>query len=316
MFLAALFLLILILVGRRTEGPLWQRLSARFSLAKAIAVRFRVRTALVAIAVLALYMGWEIHAWRTWRLRTIYEERVARAIKGKHDNQVSLARLQRDFARLSEEERLTPGDDFAPEIGYYRTKAAIAAERAALKHRWEREAAQLSALVFAHEARKSKYEQAVNEPWRAVEPDGPLPERLRLHSVDYWWAVGDYSRALASYDELVRNYPDYADAYMGSAWIRATCPDAQYREGKLAVASATRACELTKWKDIGALGILAAACAEAGDLVQAMELQRKVVAMAAPAEAKPYQERLELYAEGKAYRETGASRPRLAHRSR
>ena len=167
-FLAALSLLILILVGRRAESPVWQRLSARFSLAKAIAVRFRVRTALVAIAVLALYMGWEIHAWRTWRLRTIYEERVARAIKGKHDNQASLERLQRNFARLSEEERLTPGDDFAPEIGYYRTKAAVAAERAALKHRWEREAAQLFSLVATYDARSANMNRQSTtrgEPW-------------------------------------------------------------------------------------------------------------------------------------------------------
>ena len=122
--------------------------------------------------------------------------------------------------------------------------------------------------------------------------------------------------ALASYDELARNYPDYADAHMGSAWIRATCPDAQYREGKLAVASATCACELTKWKDIGALGILAAACAQAGDFAQAVSLQQKVVAMTAPQDAKPYQERLDLYAEGIAYRETGALRPRLARTDR
>ena len=35
----------------------------------------------------------------------------------------------------------------------------------------------------------------------------------------------------------------------GRAWIRATCPQAQYRDGKQAVEAATRACELTDWKN-------------------------------------------------------------------
>ena len=301
-FLAALLLLILILVQtRRSEGPLRRRLSAPFSLAKAIAVRFRVRTALAAVAILGLYLGWEIHAWRTWRLQAFYSERAAQAGGGQINNQAILELRQKDLARLSQEERLSPADDFAPEIGYYRTRAARAAERAVLKDQWEREAARLSAIIAAYDERKRKYEQAVADPWKAVEPDGPMPEPIRGLSVEHWLAVRDYSRALAGYDELARTYPDYVEAHATSAWIRATCPDARYRDGKLAVASATRACELTNGKDTGALAILAAAWAEAGDFAQAVKWQQKVVAMTQGAEL--YQEQLELYAAGKAYRQ-------------
>ena len=40
-----------------------------------------------------------------------------------------------------------------------------------------------------------------------------------------------------------------ARAHGSRAWLWSTCPDAKYRDGKKAVASATRACELTDWND-------------------------------------------------------------------
>ena len=148
-----------------------------------------MRTALAAIAILGLYLGWEIHAWRTWRLRAFYLGQAAQAGGGQINNQAILEQRQKDLARLSQ--RLPPADDFAPELGYYRTKAAVAAERAVLKDQWEREAARLSAIIAAYEERKRKYEQAVADPWRTVEPDGPLPEPMRGLSVEHWLAVRD-----------------------------------------------------------------------------------------------------------------------------
>jgi hypothetical protein len=55
----------------------------------------------------------------------------------------------------------------------------------------------------------------------------------------------------------------------------ATCPDARYRDGKLAVAAATRAAELTNWKDRNVLETLAAAYAEAGDFASAVHWQQR-----------------------------------------
>ena len=108
---------------------------------------------------------------------------------------------------------------------------------------------------------------------------------------------------LAAYDELARAYPDLVEAHSASAWIRATCRDAQYRDGKLAVASATRACELTNWQDTGALGALAAACAEAGDFAAAVKWQQRAIAMDSGARnAVNLQARLDLYLAGKPYR--------------
>ncbi len=81
-----------------------------------------------------------------------------------------------------------------------------------------------------------------------------------------------------------------------SAWIRATCPDSQHRDGRLAVASATRACELTNWKDTDALILLAAAFAEAGDFAEAVKWQQNVVSLTAnQSTADALRDRLALY---------------------
>ena len=58
-----------------------------------------------------------------------------------------------------------------------------------------------------------------------------------------WHAKREFDRAIAGYNEMRRLDPDLARAYRDRAWLWATCPDAKYRDGNRASASATLACE-------------------------------------------------------------------------
>jgi len=90
-----------------------------------------------------------------------------------------------------------------------------------------------------------------------------------------WAALGRFDKALADYDEAIRIDAKCACALGSRAWIWATCPDGRYRDGKRAVESATRACELTARRDAQMLEVLAAAYAEAGDFESAVTWQTR-----------------------------------------
>ena len=89
------------------------------------------------------------------------------------------------------------------------------------------------------------------------------------------------------------------------AWVRATCPDSSLRDGKEAVSLATKACELTNWKESSWIDTLAAAYAESGEFQRAIQFQEQALSLGSPSESeqKGMQERLALYEQSQPYRE-------------
>jgi tetratricopeptide (TPR) repeat protein len=117
-----------------------------------------------------------------------------------------------------------------------------------------------------------------------------------------WHYKNDYDRAIDDYNEAVKLDPGNAKAHSSRAWLWATCFDENYRDGKRAVESATRACELTNWNDSKCLGTLAAAWAEAGDFDEAVKWQTKALEIAPKEQKEDLLARFKLYQEKKPYR--------------
>jgi Zn-dependent protease len=117
--------------------------------------------------------------------------------------------------------------------------------------------------------------------------------------------LGKWHAARSDYQQLIEMNGNSASAHNGLAWLLATCPADDLRDGREAVAHATLACNLSRWINPSAIGTLAAACAEAGDFAQAVRWQTR--ANANPAYRKAYgdeatQARLRLYEQGVPFR--------------
>lgn len=116
---------------------------------------------------------------------------------------------------------------------------------------------------------------------------------------------GEYERAVSDYREAIRLDPSNHAAYNSLGWLRATCPKEEIRNGKEAVAEATKACELTGWGDWRTIDTLAAALAEAGDFQKALDYQKRAVSMKEPTEEDRarMRRRLALYERQEPFRE-------------
>jgi tetratricopeptide (TPR) repeat protein len=128
-----------------------------------------------------------------------------------------------------------------------------------------------------------------------------------------WSDKGGPDRAIAAYRDAVQAAPRYADAHHSLAWLLAAGPDG-VRDGKRAVEHATRACELTGWKNPVFIDTLAAAYAEAGDFDKAIEYQKKTLTFPEYEKrfGKPGQERLQLYSQKKPFRDPTLARRKVA----
>jgi hypothetical protein len=85
---------------------------------------------------------------------------------------------------------------------------------------------------------------------------------------------------LADNREALRVDPKRASVHAALAWLQATCPDPQYRDGKAALANANKAYEITGGADWSFIDTLAAAYAENGDFKAAQQWAANAIEMA------------------------------------
>jgi len=116
----------------------------------------------------------------------------------------------------------------------------------------------------------------------------------------------EYSAIIADYEAAVHFDPNNASALKDLAWLLAVCPAREHRNAIRAIKLATRACELTSWKNHEDVSTLAAAYSEIGDFEAAVNSQKKAAELLpenCPPELRAnYESRLEVYESRKPYR--------------
>jgi len=131
--------------------------------------------------------------------------------------------------------------------------------------------------VFVHQRKFDLAIQDLNTVLR-LRPGVLLAQVLRGILCEH---LGDYSRALTDCDRVVSITPSLplnrAFAQNSRAWLRATCPNASFRNGKQAVADAKSACDETSWRETAYIDTLAAAHAEAADFDSAIQFEQRAI---------------------------------------
>jgi Tfp pilus assembly protein PilF len=118
----------------------------------------------------------------------------------------------------------------------------------------------------------------------------------------------DFERAVVSFTEALKYAPDLPDALNSLAWLLAVDKTFEAYNPQKAVQLATRACELTEFKEPQILDTLAVTYAAIGKFPEAVETAKKAVQLARDHKdkqlAERIQTRLKLYKNNRPYTET------------
>lgn len=150
---------------------------------------------------------------------------------------------------------------------------------------------------------KGEYDKAIRDYDKAIalSPDDADVYNNRGFS---WRAKGEYDKAIQDFNKAIALNPDFTLAYRNLAWLLATSPDAQHRDGKRAVQMGEKLIGLLESPRPDALATLAAAYAENGQFDNAVKMQQEAIKLLKSDQKKEsYRTRLSLYLQKKPYRE-------------
>ena len=146
--------------------------------------------------------------------------------------------------------------------------------------------------------------EAIRRFTRALEIDEEnFPSRRGRSDAEI--SIGDHKAARADLEKALELRPDDTGVLNNLAWLLATSPDDDLRDGKRAVELAVKACEKTEWRQAHIVSTLAAGHAETGDFDAAKKYSRQAVELGDDTAEVKEQLRQELarYEAGKPWRE-------------
>ncbi len=127
------------------------------------------------------------------------------------------------------------------------------------------------ASIFLQRSETSKALSVLDE---AVRADPRSPDSYGNRAV-VLLSRNEYEKALADLDDVIRLATEFRRRTAGACLDPGDLPDAKIRDGEQAVVLATRACELTNWKEPHCLTTLAAAYSEEADFDERREVAAK-----------------------------------------
>ncbi len=158
------------------------------------------------------------------------------------------------------------------------------------------------------------YHEANLQPTRAIEiydevlQDNPEEWVALRRRGDAYLSKGMHKEAIRDYEEALTHQPEDSGILNNLAWVLATSPIDELRNGTRSIDLAEKACEVTDYKKPHILSTLAAGHAEMGDFDEAVKWSSKAAEMEDPTQDAAIddqlQRELDSYREQKPWRET------------
>ncbi|HUT10510.1 MAG TPA: tetratricopeptide repeat protein [Thermoguttaceae bacterium] len=122
-------------------------------------------------------------------------------------------------------------------------------------------------------------------------------------------SLGQHKEAISDFEEARKLQPKDPGILNNLAWVLATSPTDELRDGARAVELATGACEVTEYGQAHILSTLAAAYAETGDFESAVKWSQKAVEAGSEDQREHLEKELESFRAKKPWRENLAEEP-------
>jgi tetratricopeptide (TPR) repeat protein len=149
---------------------------------------------------------------------------------------------------------------------------------------------------------KKEIDESVATFNKAIEV-APKNADLYQNRADVLLSAGRQAEALKDYNKTLELAPDQTRVLNNLAWLLATSPHDELRDGSRALDMATKACELTQYKEAHIVSTLAAAYAEMGNFDKAIEWSKKAIELSSDKLAGQLTKELDSYEAKQPWRE-------------